>query len=249
MDATALTLAAASGLGLLGLAAAGVLAMRRLQQREQVRALERQQQLHRERLDAIGAMAAGVLREIGNPIAAIDGYARAMVDAQRRGELPPPPAPCVDPARIVEETARLAAIAHDISGLASAPATQRQLMSLNDVVEQALSLLRYDARLERVSLTTRLDAQVPAVDGVADRLVLLVTDLVKDGLERGATHMDIATRPVQGGVELEVSADAPGALPDRPLARAIAQEHGGLTEVKWNPYTGSRYRVRLGVRS
>lgn len=243
MDAS-VALAIASAAGIAGLAAGGLLVARRLQAREEARALQRQQQLHAERLAAIGSLAAGVLKDIASPIAAIDGYARGMVEAQRRGEIPPPQSPEFDPALIVGETRRLGEITHLISGLAQPPARGRELLSLNDIVGQALAVLRYAPPVAGVSLVATLDPQLPAVPGQADRLLLLVTDLVERAARSGARRIEVATRAAAAGPELEVGGDAPvQESGDLLLVRTVAQEHGWVAEVNWNPQSGTRIRV------
>lgn len=243
-----------------------------LARRERDLAIERRHVMHREKLAAVGSMAAGVLREIGNPIAAIDGYARAMLEARPAGAAAPAEAWC-DPAPILRETGRLLAITHDIGALAAPPASQWQLTSPNDIVTQAIALLRYEPRLAGTSVVCTLDPQVPAVQAVADRLVLLLTNLVINAADAVAalpartSRIELATRCAAGGVELCVSDNGSGmdvAVRERafeplfttktagrgtglglPLCRAIAHDHGGRIELESQAGKGTRVRVWL----
>src|SRR5439155_14762219 len=52
---------------------------------ERALAVQRRHVLDQEKLATIGAMAAGVIREMGNPIAAIDGYARTLLELHESG--------------------------------------------------------------------------------------------------------------------------------------------------------------------
>ena len=173
--------------------------------------IERRHVMHQEKLAAIGSMAAGVLREIGNPIAAIDGYARAMMEAHEQQGSGAAGTPWLDPGLIIHETARLAAITHEISELAAAPASQWQLVSLNEVVAKSIALLRYEPRLEYVAVVPELDPQLPAVMAIADRLVLLLINLITNAADATAAlpvrtaRIGLATRRADGGVELSVS--------------------------------------------
>jgi two-component system, NtrC family, sensor kinase len=237
--------------------------------------IERRQVMHHEKLATIGSMAAGVLREIGNPIAAIDGYARAIVEAQRSGQPAPGPAEWAAAAQILHETARLVTITHEISALAATPASQRQLTSLNEIVTQAVGLLRYEPRLEGVKVVTTLDPQVPAVEAVADRLVLLLTNLIVNagdataGLPPRTAQIEVTTRLADGGLELSVcdngcgmsdfvrerafeplfstKADGRGTGLGLSLCRAIAQDHRGYVRLDSEPGRGTRVRVWLPV--
>ena len=236
--------------------------------------IERRHVMHQERLAAIGSMAAGVLREIGNPIAAIDGYARALVEAQqsRPAELEPAQTWC-DAGQILEATSRLVAITHDISELAAAPAPQSQLASLNEIVTQSLGLLRYEPRLENVTVVVSLDPRVPAVTAAADRLVLLLINLVTNaadattGLAPRTARIELETRCAGGGVELRVSDNGCGmseAVRERafdplfttkppgrgtglglPLCRSIVEEHRGRITLESTVGRGTLVNVWL----
>lgn len=243
-----------------------------LGRRERDLEIERRNVMHQEKLAAIGSMAAGVLREIGNPIAAIDGYARAMLDAQRGGP-GPAPGPSGDPAQILHETARLAAITHEMSELAAAPASQWQLASLNEIVTKSIALLRYEPRLESVSVVPDLDPQLPAIAATADRLVLLLINLVTNAADATAlmparaARIGVATRRISAGVELCVSDNGCGmtdTVRERafealfttkpagrgtglglPLCRSIANEHGGKITLESVAGQGAIARVWL----
>ena len=244
-----------------------------LAERERDLEIERRHAMHRDKLAAIGSTAAGVLRDIGNPIAAIDGYARAMVDAQRSGELGLAADSWCDPRQIMDETARLVAITHEIAELAAAPASKWQLASLNEIVTQSIALLRYEPRLEGVTVVSTLDPQLPAVMVVADRLVLLLINLVINAADATAAlpphtaRIELATRCAGGGVELSVSDNGCGmseAVRERafeplfttkpagrgtglglPLCRSIAHDHGGRIGFESAAGKGTRTSVWL----
>jgi len=245
-----------------------------LEQRDRELELERRHVMHHEKMAAIGAMAAGVIREIGNPIAAIDGYARALQEwRDQPHDAPQTPPPC-EPADILHETGRLAAITHEIAELAALPATQRQWTDINEVVLRTLGLLRYEPRLEGIRIETRLDRQLPAVMGIADRLTQMLMNLMLNAADacagRGAraAHIELETRRVPGGVELTVTDNGAGMSPEvlarafEPLfttkpaglgtglglsqCRSIVQDdHGGTIELESAIGQGARARVRL----
>ena len=243
-----------------------------LGRREAELAVERRHVMHQEKLATIGSMAAGVIRAIGNPIAAIDGYARAMLELRH---VAPPPADGSDVRPILQETERLIAITREISGLAAAPVSQWQLVSINEIVSQTLALLRYEPRLQDVKIATELDAQLPAVPAYADRLVQMLSNLVVNaadataGLPPHTARIAISPRAAGGGVELRVDDNGSGLTPEvaarifeplfttkpagrgtglgLPLCRSVVEAHGGRISLATLPGGGARATVWLPV--
>jgi signal transduction histidine kinase len=244
-----------------------------LGRRERDLEVDRRHVLHQEKLATIGTMAAGVIRDIGNPIAAIDGYARALLEMRAA---PAPTAEGLDGSDvrpILQETARLIAITREISALAAAPASEWQLASLNDIVQQTVALLRYEPRFADVKIIATLDAQLPAISACADRLVQLLTNLLTNAADATASlpprtaRVEITTRLSGGGIELVVDDNGCG-LDDSaqrrafeplfttkpqgigsglglPLCRSIAEYHGGRIGLQPRPGGGARATLWL----
>ena len=210
--------------------------------RERDLARERREAVQREKMAAIGALAAGVAAEIGNPIAAIDGYARAAKEALAlRGEL----SNDCDAGAILEQTARLTAIARRIAAIAVPQPSERQLCDVNAIVENAAGLARFDPGLSALALDLDLDRQLPAVSAVADRLLALVLNLVgnvvasvaapapkgrvriRTGLRGAAVALEVDTAgiPASDGSALRT------ATADWSLAESIVEEHCGRLDV------------------
>lgn len=247
-----------------------------LEQRERSLDVERRKVFHQEKMAAVGAMAAGVLHDIGNPIAAIDGVARAMKEAHASGECVPGEGLC-DPELILRETARLQGFTRMISGLAATQSTEPQLLSLNDIVNTALLLLHFDPRLAGVRIETSLDAQLPAIHGVSDSLLQLVMNLLVNAADavrgRPGTQglIQVKTAVDGDGVRLAVDDNGCGMNEDTlrrafepmfttkpaglgtglglPLVRAIAEQHGGHVQLASTVGQGTQARVHLAVRS
>ena len=240
--------------------------------RERELEVDRRHVLHQEKLATIGTMAAGVIRDIGNPIAAIDGYARALLET-RDVPAPAPSSEAGDVRPILHETARLIAITREISALAAAPASQWQLASINDIVQQTLALLRYEPRFAGVKLSATLDPQLPAITACAERLVQLLTNLLTNAADATAAlpphtaRIDIATCSADGGIELVVEDNGCGLTDEvarrafEPLfttkpaetgtglgltvCRSIAEDHGGRISLERRAGGGARARLWL----
>jgi signal transduction histidine kinase len=271
-DAAALVAIGFTGIFLLGAAILRFLVT--VDRRAHELELVRRKDFHQEKMAAIGSLAAGVLTEIGNPIAAIDGLARAMKE-EREGR--PAASLACTPEAILEQTARLMVVAHQISEFAAPQPSHRQLVDLNAVVESAIGLLRFDETIRAMRVELALDRQLPAIPGMTDRLVQAVmciignaADAVRAGpARRGALR--ISTCRSGAAVALSIADDGVGmteAVRRRafepffstkprgqgtglglPLCRSIAEDHGGRIELESAPFRGTRVTITLPIAS
>ncbi|MDP2369647.1 sensor histidine kinase [Rhodoferax sp.] len=167
--------------------------------------LERQKYFHQEKMAAIGTLAAGITHEIGNPIAAISGIAQEMVERRAAGPSSCTSETCMgcQPELIYAQTLRLAAITREISDFASPRVVEPQLLDLNAQLRSTASLIRYDKRLQHITLRFELDSQLPAIHGVADQLTQVIMNLLINAVD--------ALEGVQGRtptITIATSADA-----------------------------------------
>jgi signal transduction histidine kinase len=145
--------------------------------------LERQRYFHKDKMAAIGTLAAGIAHEIGNPIAAISGVAQEMMDRRASGMGYLGADPDGHPELILAQTKRLAAITREISMFAAPSSAESQLLDLNDIVRSTSRLIRYDKRLEPITLHLELDPHLPAIQGTADQLTQLIINLLINAMD------------------------------------------------------------------
>jgi two-component system, NtrC family, sensor kinase len=220
-------------------------------------------------------MAAGVLHDIGNPIAAIDGVARAMQEAATSGDAVIGEGLC-DPGLILRETARLQSFTRMIAGLAATQSTEPQLLNVNELVQTGLLLLQFDPRLAGVRIQTELDPQLPAITGVSDSLLQLISNLLVNAADavrsppRERPLIDVKTGIDPAGIRLTIADNGCGMSEEvlqrafepmfttkpagrgtglgLPLVRTIAEAHGGDVTIDSAPGRGARVTVRLALR-
>jgi signal transduction histidine kinase len=159
-----------------------------LDEREKELVIARQKFFHREKMAAVGALAAGVAHEIGNPIAAMSGVLQEMVDEQESGQFIG--AGSSKLTVLQTQIQRLSAITREISGFAAPQPMERQLLDLNGLVRTTAGLMGYDKRMNRVSLHLNLDSQLPAIYGVADQLTQVIMNLLINAADALGSRAD-----------------------------------------------------------
>lgn len=244
-----------------------------LDKREKELIVERQKYFHQEKMAAIGALAAGVAHEIGNPIAAISGIAQDMKERRNAGPGLCSAEHCKEcrPDLIQAQAERLAAITREIQEFASPQPAEPQLLDLNAQLRSTASLIRYDKRLRGVELRLDLDHHLPAIHGVADQLTQVIMNLLINAMDALEAVKDrpptivISTRQEDGRVRMTVADNGPG-MEKEVLERAfeaffttkpagkgtglglslcysIMKNHGGSIEIESASAAGTQVKV------
>jgi len=228
-----------------------------LVERETQVELARCKEFHREKMAAVGALAAQVAHEINNPIAVIAGIADAI------GET-----------RIAEQARRVAGITRQIAEMSSPQPAERQLLDLNGLIENACALARYDRRLRKVNVELTLDRRLPAVHAVGDHLTQVLMNLLTNAGDAIAERdvpgrIRVATQR-EGAAVLLTVADNGAGMDERTrgrafdeffttkpqgkgcgiglaLSRRLLREAGGDIALESHPGEGALVTVRLPV--
>jgi two-component system, NtrC family, sensor histidine kinase HydH len=226
----------------------------------------------RDRLAALGEMAAGLAHEIRNPLGAIKGAAQ-----------------CLDPKRlpgedgeflgvIVEEVNRLNGVVTAFLDYARPLKQSFGQTDLNEVVTRTMRLIQNDVP-QQIELGVQLDLTAPRVDGDAEQLKQVLINLVQNAVQAiGAPGGRITVSTVKpdrfgdfrGGtvnefVEVHVSDTGPGIPLDQQqhifvpffttkekgtglglaICQRIVKNHGGSVAVHSKPGEGCTFVIRL----
>jgi two-component system sensor kinase FixL len=140
----------------------------------------RQQYFHREKIAAMGQLAAGIVHEVGNPAAAISGAVSALRQRVVGGKngVAADAIVASNLELIAEQSDRLAAMTREISDFARPRETRRSLLDLNQIVRGAVSIMRFDPRVQDAELALDLDPELPALRASQDHLTQVVLNLV-----------------------------------------------------------------------
>lgn len=243
-----------------------------LDERERELVIARQRYFYQEKMAAVGALAAGVAHEIGNPIAAMSGVLQEMADEQNaRVDASCPRDYRLD--TLQTQIRRLSAIIREISGFASPQSAERDLLDLNGLIRTDARLMSYDKRMHQVDLQINLDNQLPAIYGVADQLTQVIMNLLINAadalepMEDRERAIIVSSKVCGGNVCFAVADNGCGMSKDTvnrafeaffttksrgtglglSLCYSIITEHGGTIEIDSASGKGTEVRVTLPV--
>lgn len=222
-----------------------------------------------DKLASIGQMTAGVMHEIGNPLAAIKTKIQVAeegdeLDAEARTVL----------AEILVEVDRLAAFLRSFSRLSRLRAARLAPLSPVELIRSVAALLAPELQRRQIQLRLQPAGDVPPIHGDADQLRQLLINLVLNAADAYSAGGEILVRaartepgPGPAGelaqVEIEVldrGAGMPPEVIDRiwdpffttkaagtglglAICRAIVQEHGGTIRARSEKGEGTAIRV------
>jgi two-component system C4-dicarboxylate transport sensor histidine kinase DctB len=276
----ALSWGAAGGFGALALMLAGaMLAHRRsAAAAERLRSLLEREELERRirertaelvqaaKLATIGQMAAGIVHEVNQPLAAIRAFADNAVQFLDRG--------CEDRARtnlgeIAALVDRLAGITRSLKGFARRPGDQLDTVRLDVAVDKALALVGQRLRAQRVTVSANVAGIAVRAEDV--RLQQVLVNLIANSLDalegRPSPLLSVAAHEEGEAVVVEVADNGVG-IPDAvlpklfdpffttkevgeglglglPIASAIVRDFGGILTAGNQPGGGARFVLTL----
>lgn len=148
-----------------------------LVRRESELELTRQQSFHKEKMAAVGSLAAAVAHEINNPLSAIVGVAQAMNNECQEASCSHYGEHC-HPNMILEQATRVMNITRQISEFSVPQSQVAELTDLNGLLRSTANFVKFDRRFRRVDFILELDGNLPAVVLVVDHLVQVVMNLL-----------------------------------------------------------------------
>lgn len=225
----------------------------------------------RDRLAALGEMAAGLAHEIRNPLGAIKGAVQCLEPSR----LPAEDGEFLEV--IVEEVNRLNGVVTAFLDYARPLKQSFGPTDLNEVVTRTVRLIQNDIP-ENITLAVELNEALPRVDGDAEQLKQVLINLVQNAVQAlGGQPGRIVVRTVRldrfgefrsGGtdsVEVQVSDDGPGVPAEQQqhlfvpfyttkqkgtglglaICQRIVKSHGGGISVQSKAGEGTTFSIRL----
>jgi two-component system, LuxR family, sensor kinase FixL len=173
---------------------------------------------HAGRIATLGELATSIAHEINQPLTAImtNGetslrwLARPDRNAERVTQLT---------TRIVSNARRAGEIIHRIRGMATKHEPEKRLISLNEVVEEALLFIRHDIDSKSIALSTAYDHGLPRVLGDRIQLQQVIINLLVNSVQaivqsgQSTRRIDIRTTiDGEGSVIFSIVDNGPGVV-------------------------------------
>ncbi len=138
-----------------------------------------EQLLRSEKLSALGELIAGVAHELNNPLTSILGY--TGLSLEWLGDSHPKVSKKLE--TVLGEAQRATRIVQNLLSFARARKSERQLTQINEIIENIVTLRRYDLRSNRIELITELDPDLPKTMVDPDQIQQVLLNLVNNSAQ------------------------------------------------------------------
>lgn len=221
--------------------------------------------IYRERMMALGQIAGGVAHEVNNPLTTVSGWLQILLSETGPEEKRRAPLELMN-----EEINRIAGIVHHLLSFGRRRRSEEELVRVNRLLDDVLTLVRYQIRNDNIELITELASDLPPVRGAPNQLKQVFLNIIvnaRQAMPDGGT-LTITTRKIKDdSVEIALSDTGYGMDEEvvekvfRPfyttkderggsgiglfLCRNIVKEHGGRLLVSSRAGEGSTFLVIL----
>jgi PAS domain S-box-containing protein len=213
---------------------------------------------------SVGRLAAGVAHEIGNPLASISSLVQELltenVSSFEKDSL----------GTINQQVHRIARIVRNLGDFARLYPRQKVPMSIHEILEGTLSLVRYDRNFKKIAIHADV-SETPPIKIDPDQIQQVFLNLIlnaRDAMPDGG-NLDISVKQVDGHVEMlfadtghGIDADVRDKVFDPffstkgptmgtglglSICYSIIKDHGGTIEIDSEKGKGTRFIIKIPV--
>ena len=227
---------------------------------------------HANRLATMGQLTASIAHEVTQPIAA------ALTNAETALRWLGNQQPDLEEARqaierIVNNTRRATGIVDRVRDLIKKAPARKDSLQINEAIEETIGLIGGEISKNRIRLQTRLEQNLPQIEGDRVQLQQVILNLIMNAVEamshmgEGARELLISTEAEADGVLVRVSDSGPGLSKvdlerafhafyttkssglgmGLSICRSIVQSHGGRLWASANMPRGAAFQFTLPV--
>lgn len=134
---------------------------------------------HREKMAEVGVLVGGILHEVSNPMAAIQGLLEELSETHQDNGKPLLNSIAAENVQLaLEHVSRLKGISYEISTFLKPATNEKDLLDINGLVRSTHNLLKYDQRWGHMTIKLELDPKLPLVSGIGDQLIQVIINLM-----------------------------------------------------------------------
>jgi PAS domain S-box-containing protein len=202
----------------------------------------REQQIHRERLAAVGQLVSGIAHELNNPLQSILGLSDLMIQSEQREDKR------TDLAEVQKQAHRAAKIVRNLLAFVRRSGKQRTECDINEIVRSAITLRERELELANIAVEEEYAPNLPHVVVNREEMQQVVLNLIVNAEHalRGTTaggRLRLRTAVNEASVAVEVEDDGPGIPPA--LAGKIFEPFFSTKETGQG--TGLGLSISLGI--
>jgi PAS domain S-box-containing protein len=170
------------------------------------------------RLAAVGELSAGVAHELNNPIAAIQGFAQLLaarndLDETTKNDL----------GIVYREAQRAAKITQNLLSFARRHEPEKNLISLNEVIEKTLELRAHQMKVNNIELVVEFAADLPKTMADFFQMQQVFVNIINNAEQamteaHGKGRLVVKTQRVGDMVQISFADDGPG-IPEENMKR------------------------------
>ena len=162
---------------------------------------------HAERLESLGTLAGGVAHDLNNilsPLLALPDLIKLDLDAVLKGDEEACERVRTDIDGLALAARRATGVVHDLMTLSGRGSFSRSAVNLNEVIEQVVTAGEQALKVEsgaRVRLRMELAPSIQVIDGAAEHLMRIVSNLMRNACDASFPGSEVWLRTAQKTIE------------------------------------------------